>query len=286
MPECVIRTLSEQLAAQSPKLTEFVRSKRSALSKSKSRHQIAYKQMESISEHRSNSIRMIDDPWLTEGQVAHDYTQLISGQVNLKKALASAYEKVAEVETQRLQTAKNVISSLVQSYGTVIDDCVIPFVTDINKALVVVNEEEEVLDLKKSKRNSQISEQALRMQYSDQETTKVGELFTSPDIIRQGPLQVLDEETRAWVNARFVLTKAGLYWFLNENNGPRPDDYLALARTSIEQAKAPGLKLVQDGTSYFSWKRAVILRASSIDEYCEWAIALREAIQAITGVRK
>jgi len=277
-----IKKLSEELVAESPKLTEFVRSKRSALSKSKSRHQFAYKQMDSIAEHRSIS-RKIDDPWFTEGQMAHDYTQLISGQVNLKKALASAYERVAEVETQRLEVAKSVVSSLVHSYGSSINECVVPFVTDINKALMVVDEHEEVTDLKKSKRNSQISEQALRMQYEEQETTKFGELFTSPDIIRQGPLQVLDEETRAWVNARFVLTKAGLYWFMTENNTPRPDDSLVLARTSIEQAKAPGLKLVQDGTSYFSWKRAVILRASSIDEYCEWAIALREAIQSIIG---
>lgn len=280
-----IKKLSDELVVESPKLTEFVRSKRSALSKSKSRHQVAYKQMESIAEHRTAS-RKIDDPWFTEGQMAHDYTQLISGQVNLKKALTSAYERVAEVEKQRLQVSKDVISSLVDSYGTTIDDCVVPFVRDINKALLVLDEDEEVTDLKKSKRNSQISEQALRMQYEEQETMKFGELFTSPDIIRQGPLQVLDEETRAWVNARFVLTKAGLYWFLTENTTPRPDDSLVLARTSIEQAKAPGLKLVQDGTSYFSWKRAVILRASSIDEYCEWAIALREAIQNIIGSRK
>lgn len=239
--------------------------------------------MESIAETRLTSSRSLNDPWLTEGQVAHDYTQLISGQVNLKKALTRAYERATEVEHLRLQTAKAVITTLIQCYGTAIEENVVPFVVDIEKALFVLDPEEEILDLKKSKRSSQISEQALTTQFAEQETTKCGELFTSPDIIRQGPLQILDEETRAWKNARFVLTKAGLYWFMPENSTPCPDDYLMLARTSIEQAKAPGLKLVQEGSTLFSWRRAVILRASSIDEYCEWAIALREAIQALMG---
>ena len=242
--------------------------------------------MESIEEKGIGANRGGDDPWLTEGQVAHDYTQLVSGQVSVKKALASAYENVTELELLRLHTSKNVISSLVQSYGSAIDECVVPFVTDINKALLVVDAEEEVVDLKKSKRNSQISEQTLRTQCADQETTKCGELFTSPDIVRQGVLQVMDEESRSWVNARFVLTKAGLYWFMNENTGPLPDDHLTLARTTIEQAKSPGLKLVQEGSRYFSWKRGVILKAPTTEEYCEWAIALREAIQSANGRAK
>jgi len=241
--------------------------------------------MESIAES-GESAKLIEDPWLTESQVAHDYAQLISGQVTVKAVLTSGYEQVVDLEIQRLRTCKDVVASLVQIYGSAIDDCVVPFVSDVEKALLVLDPEEEAQDLKKGKRSSQVSERALRMQFAEQETNKTGELFMSPDIIRQGSLQVLNKESRSWVNVRCVLTKAGLYWFFEGNNGPRPDDFMVLGRTSIEQAKAPGLKLVQEGSGYFGSKRAVIFRASTVDEYCEWAISLREAIQDIKGLKK
>jgi hypothetical protein len=64
-------------------------------------------------------------------------------------------------------------------------------------------------------------------------------------------------------------------------------DVLKLSRCEVEQGEAPVINLIEGGIA--SWltrgSRKLVLKASSVEEYCEWALALREAIAVATNKR-
>lgn len=91
-----------------------------------------------------------------------------------------------------------------------------------------------------------------------------------------------------WQDCHFVLTRAGfLHWFHDTANFVRPLDCLNLARCQFEAGEAPTFNLVENNTGrlwFFSnWVRTIAFKASSVEECCEWAIALREAIATARG---
>ncbi len=91
-----------------------------------------------------------------------------------------------------------------------------------------------------------------------------------------------------WQDCHFVLTRAGfLHWFHDTENFVRPLDCLNLARCQFEAGEAPTFNLVENNTGrlwFFSnWVRTIAFKASTVEECCEWAIALREAIATARG---
>ena len=66
---------------------------------------------------------------------------------------------------------------------------------------------------------------------------------------------------------------------------PRLLDVLRLSRCEFEQGKAPVFNLLESGVG--SWlgrgSRKCTFKATSVEECCEWAIALREAIATVHG---
>lgn len=64
-----------------------------------------------------------------------------------------------------------------------------------------------------------------------------------------------------------------------------PVEYVELCRCQFEQGKAPIFNLVESGAG--GWlvrgNRKCTFKASSVEECCEWAIALREAIASATN---
>eukprot|EP00879_Flechtneria_rotunda_P026042 GHRR01027718.1.p1 GENE.GHRR01027718.1~~GHRR01027718.1.p1 ORF type:complete len:207 (+),score=78.50 GHRR01027718.1:616-1236(+) len=124
--------------------------------------------------------------------------------------------------------------------------------------------------------------QQLAARQADSVATVSQELFCSPEIIRQGPMQAWNSRTSTWTAAHFVLTRAGfLHWFSSMESVVPLDTPLNLCRCSFEAGQAPMFHLVETGSG--GWlvgrnSRKVTLQASSVEECCEWAIALRESI--------
>ncbi len=52
-----------------------------------------------------------------------------------------------------------------------------------------------------------------------------------------------------------------------------------LYRCQFETGEAPEFNLVEMAPGMFSRSRRLIFRASNVEECCEWAISLREAIR-------
>ena len=104
---------------------------------------------------------------------------------------------------------------------------------------------------------------------------------------RQGDMARWLPVSNLWQDCHFVLTRAGfLHWFHNMEQ-IRPLDCLNLARCQFEAGEAPTFNLVENNTGklwFFSnWLRTVAFKAPDVDECCEWAIALREAIATARG---
>ena len=95
---------------------------------------------------------------------------------------------------------------------------------------------------------------------------------------RQGEMARWASGTGRWADCHFVLTRAGfLHWFA-EMGSLTPLDGVSLARCSFEDGEAPGFRLIETSTRLFAQPRTLVFRAPSVEDCCEWAIALREMI--------
>lgn len=104
---------------------------------------------------------------------------------------------------------------------------------------------------------------------------------------RQGDMARWLPVSNMWQECHFVLTRAGfLHWF-HDMEHVRPLDCLNLARCQFEAGEAPTFNLVENNTGRLwfvsNWLRTVAFKAPSVEDCCEWAIALREAIAAARG---
>eukprot|EP00210_Caulerpa_lentillifera_P000636 g615.t1 len=281
-----ISSLVKELESYPTTVAKDMKTKKLALCRSKIRHEVLCRKLEKLNEDEVAANHAARDPWFTEGEVAHNYTRLVEGQANVRKMLSIAYQKVKEMEVQRLQTSKDVIALLLHTYGCSIDEVVTPFTRGVIDSLSEIAVEDEVEDLKRNGETSQQSEQQLRSQCSEEEMMKCHEIFHSPDILNQGSLQLLNKDEMLWVTGHFVLTRAGLYWFLHQNEGSRPDDFISLSKTDLEQVKAPLFKLKEKGGTYLGGARSVVLRAATVEECFNWTVDLREAIAHFAALRK
>ena len=105
---------------------------------------------------------------------------------------------------------------------------------------------------------------------------------------RQGGL-ALQDASGTWNECHCVLTKAGrLHWFADVGSVGRKGGLAVLGRCQFEQGDAPAFNLVEQTGPPIAKTLAVLggmgrlrclaFKAASVEECCEWAIALREAI--------
>eukprot|EP00210_Caulerpa_lentillifera_P002165 g2079.t1 len=281
-----VNGLIKELESYPMKMAKDIKMKKIALSRSKLRHEVLCKKLVQVDEEDSTATRAASDPWFTEGQVAHNYTQLIHGQANVQKLLANAYEKVFQIEIIRLKTAKQVIAGLLDAYGYSISEVVQPFAEEVSVALQQIDLDDEIVDLKQGAESSQQSERMFISASTDEEIKRFHEVFQSPDIVYQGTLQILDKDDIAWKTGHFVLTRSGLYWFLNKNEASHPDKFISLSRTSIEQVKAPLIKLIEKGPNPLSSSQSFVLKAPSIESCADWTMHFRERAASFSGMKK
>lgn len=73
--------------------------------------------------------------------------------------------------------------------------------------------------------------QALAARQADAVSSVSQELFCSPEIVRQGPMELWRPKTSSWESVHFVLTRAGfLHWFKSMDDALPQEPPLNLCR--------------------------------------------------------
>lgn len=228
------------------------------------------------------------DPWLTEGQLARGHTDLIEAQYTLRTFLASAFSHVRDAETLRIQVTKHVLQSLMRCYGSAVEQIILPYTNNLEKVVGLMDPDQEILDLSATVDSHAKMAGNMEVQHAEEESLRCGDLFSSPDIIRQGELESRETGCVEWSQSHFVLTQAGfLYWFTGKRAGSVPTDSINLSRSSFTGGNPPEFKISETVQGIFSSKRTLVFRAPTVEDCCEWAISIREIItEAKSNTRK
>ncbi|KAG2442831.1 hypothetical protein HXX76_002910 [Chlamydomonas incerta] len=226
------------------------------------------------------------DPWATEGRLVLEQTALQTWQDRERAALRKGFQQVTDLEQQRLELVKAAMTSAVDSYRAAL----LPLQHDLhsmNDVLQAIQPEVKLSTLRDMAATATRTAAGLGARQAECLHSVCHELFCSPEISRQGDLQVWEPATERWRKCHFVLTRAGyLHWFPKAED-VRPLDGLALARCAFEAGKAPRFNIIETAKGG-GWLggirgRRLSFQAASVEECCEWAIAIREAIAVAEG---
>lgn len=281
----IYRVVSDELTLMSQKVNTVLTDKRGALSKAIVGHE--------------NACRVTDpdcgkpppggksDPWLTEGKLAQGHTDLLQAQYTFRTFLASAFSHVRDAETFRLQVTKHVMESLMHTYGSAVMKLILPYTTNLEKVVNVLDPDQEILDLMATADSHGSAANSLEVLHAEEESLRCGDLFSSPDIVRQGTLEVRESGSPHWYPSHFVLTQAGfLYWFSGKKPGSVPTDSINLAKSSFAGGDPPEFKILEGTQGLFGSKRTIVFKAATIEDCCEWAISIRETLAEVKQQRK
>lgn len=289
---CAFRTLSDDLWASSLKIQADVSEKRTVVSRALGAHErVCHSYGASLERGSSGGHWSADkawDPWLTEGHLTARHSELLEAQFGLRNFLAMSFKRCKEEEVNRLSVTKQVVESIVRCHATSFEERVAPFVNDLTRVVGGLDPEKDVEDLIFSANTHEDFALALGTQKKEESSLRCGDLYSSPDIIRQGDLELWDSDENRWVGGHFVLTQAGfLYGMLGKDKAcPIPSCTLSLARCSFEEGEAPVFSVTEGAAGWRMGRRRVVkLRAPSVVECCEWAIAVRDAIASLQGKR-
>ncbi|CAD7696125.1 unnamed protein product [Ostreobium quekettii] len=281
------RLLSDELTSTSAKIQSDIAASRSALAKALVLHErAAHAFGMSLDQGISRSHDKQKDPWLTEGRLAAGHSELLEAQHSYRAFLADAFKRVRDAEAYRLVMIKSSMATVLRSHGPTYEEQVSPFVSELTRVVGEVSAEGEVEDLEEGANMHEDSALALGTQRKEEKTLMCGDLFSSPDIIRQGDLEMQAAGDSKWSKGHFVLTQSGfLYGFIGEaRSGPVPTFSMALMRCSFEEGEAPVFSITDGGLGWMRGRgRTIRLKAPSVNECCEWAIVMRETIAILQG---
>ncbi|KAI8473573.1 MAG: hypothetical protein J3K34DRAFT_410518 [Monoraphidium minutum] len=237
---------------------------------------------------RSKVIRAPEqDPWATEGRLVREHRALQGWQNKERAFLKESFARVQTLEAQRVKLTQDVAASMADGYARALGP--LPgAAAALAPAASRIDGEAELAELHRVALDAASAAEALAARQAVSIDAASADLFCSPEILRQGPMEIWDPCGSAWRAAHCVLTRAGfLHWFAGMEEAA-PLDVLNLCRCQFEQGKAPVFNLLESAPGAVSWlsgrSRKVTFQAPSVDECCEWAIALREAIAlALTG---
>ncbi|GLC35841.1 hypothetical protein PLESTB_000499900 [Pleodorina starrii] len=227
-----------------------------------------------------------EDPWATERRLVQEQQSLQRWQDRERALLKTGFQRVTELEQQRLELSKQAMTVAVDSYRAAL----LPLQTDLESMTAVlraIQPEVKLSMLRDVAATATRTAEGLAARQTECLHSVCHELFCSPEIVRQGDLQVLEPATERWRKCHFVLTRAGyLHWFTRAEE-VRPLDSLALGRSTFEAGTAPRFNILEvpKGTSWLGGIRGrrLMFQAASVEECCEWAIAIREAIAVAAG---
>ncbi|GLI68925.1 hypothetical protein VaNZ11_013347 [Volvox africanus] len=227
-----------------------------------------------------------EDPWATERRLVQEQQVLQRWQDRERELLKTGFQRVTELEQQRLELSTQAMTVAVDSYRAAL----LPLQTDLETmmtVLSVIQPDMKLNTLREMAATASRTAEGLAARQAECLHSVCHELFCSPEIVRQGDLQIWESATQRWRKCHFVLTRAGyLHWFTRAEE-VRPLDSLTLARSTFEPSKAPRFNILEVPKSS-SWLgglrgRKLEFQAASVEECCDWAVAIREAIAVATG---
>ena len=83
-----------------------------------------------------------------------------------------------------------------------------------------------------------------------------------------------------WADCHFILTRSGFLHWLADAADIAPLGSLNLGKCQFEAGEAPKFNINEQLGGLFAKGRRMCFEASSVEDCCEWAIALRETIAA------
>ncbi|KAL3135857.1 hypothetical protein ABBQ32_007413 [Trebouxia sp. C0010 RCD-2024] len=284
-----MRRVCEEVRGSSQRCLRGVEHGSSQLQQSFINHQQACRQFDLalLDRRRGRSARPLEqDPWLTESGMVQAHHALRHAQEEERRLLTSSHQQLQDLEARRVDLIKKVVTAFLTSYRLQLsaaketaeglramtgDMVSSSDLADLTRSAEAVEERSKELASKQAETLEQVAE----------------ELLCSPEIIRQGDMARWLPVSNMWQDCHFVLTRAGfLHWF-HDMEHVRPLDCLNLACCQFEAGEAPTFNLVENHTGklwfFSSWLRTVAFKAPDVDECCEWAIALREAIATAHG---
>ncbi|MEW5309558.1 MAG: hypothetical protein WDW38_001439 [Sanguina aurantia] len=225
------------------------------------------------------------DPWATEARLVQEHKALQQWQDSERAFLRSSFSRVSELEAQRTTLTKQVMTATGVGYRAAL----LPLQHDLLELADTLQTGQPAGRLSELKRMASAvgdNAQALAQKQALDIAGVCEDLFCSPEIERQGDMKQWSVLTSLWSQCHFVLTRAGyLHWFSSMGH-LQPLDMLHLARCQFEQGEASHFSITEvrsGGWLVGSKSRKLTFQASSVEECCEWAIAIREAIAVACG---
>ncbi|MEW5303111.1 MAG: hypothetical protein WDW36_005835 [Sanguina aurantia] len=225
------------------------------------------------------------DPWATEARLVQEHKALQQWQDLERGFLRASFSRVSELEALRTTLTKQVMSATGVGYRAAL----LPLQHDLLELADTLQTGQPAGCLSELKRMASTAgdhAQALAQKQALDVAGVCEDLFCSPEIERQGDMKQWNASTSVWSQCHFVLTRAGyLHWFSSMGH-LQPLDMLHLARCQFEQGEASHFSITEvrsGGWLVGSKSRKLTFQASGVEECCEWAIAIREAIAVACG---
>eukprot|EP00887_Chlorella_sp_A99_P007200 scaffold2.g7200.t1 len=248
------------------------------------------------------------DPWLAEGRLVEAQAALVTAQQQERAYLRKAYERVGVLELRRVAVVCEALSRFLAAYSREL----VAVQAEAGRLQVLLDEvdaEGDLVAFNQMAASSVRDGEALSQRQAEMLASVSGELLGSPEITRQGPIERWDSGPGKWAPSYLVLTRAGfLHAFSGApaDGGPPPNgrmpvawwqgaavgpvESLNLARCSFEQGEAPVFRLIEQSTGgltsfglFAGRAKAVTLKGGSIDNALEWALSIRDQMNAVSG---
>lgn len=284
-----LRRVCEEVRGSTQKCLRAVDHASSQLQQSFISHQQACRQFDEalLDRRRGRGARPLEqDPWLTESGMVESHHALRRAQEEERSLLTNSHSQLQELENKRVDLIKKIVTAFLTSYRLQLVSAK-DGVNSLKGMIGGMVSSSDLAELTKSAQAVEARSQELASKQAETLEQVAEELLCSPEIVRQGGMSRWLPVSNMWQECHFVLTRAGfLHWFLDTEH-VRPVDCLNLARCQFEAGEAPTFNLVENNTGriwFFSnWLRTVAFKAPSVEDCCEWAIALREAIANAHG---
>uniref|UniRef100_A0A7S3QJT2 PH domain-containing protein n=1 Tax=Dunaliella tertiolecta TaxID=3047 RepID=A0A7S3QJT2_DUNTE len=254
------------------------------------------------------------DPWATESQLVQAHKSLGKLLDKERAFLRTAFSHAKELEAARLDVMWHVTVSTCDSYRA----AAVPVHIDLTGMAATADAQHptresggsqggahlRLQELQKAGETAADVAAALAARQAADIQGCVSELYASPEIVKQGEMQAWDPKSSAWHKGHAVLTRSGfLHWIKGDISDPGQEhkDMFCLARCSFATGEAPLISVEEAGwvgarlgsalgTALmpfvpYTQVRKATLQAPSVEECCEWAIAVREAIAVAAGKR-
>ncbi|KAJ9525383.1 hypothetical protein QJQ45_003226 [Haematococcus lacustris] len=243
------------------------------------------------------------DPWAAEALLVQEQQGLQRWQDKERSFLNTAFSQAKDLEAARLELVHQVLATASEVYQAaalplqpelqrMAQACAAPCVWG---TLGADQAGQQLSELTKAAATASEAAGMLAARQAESMQAASAELFCSPEIVCQGPLELWEEAAGRWQPGHAVLTRAGfLHWLRGDGCLP-PACSIALARAQLESSQPPLITLNAGPSQQAAgWGvlgsllgalrvRRLTLRAPSTDSCCEWVLAVREAAAGVAG---